>query len=75
MHLILLNHLEYRFDLSLMSLYLFALSFNLIECFVKCRPQAMSLELVIERLEFMAEAFKLALKLYASHFPADLSEA
>ena len=73
--MILLNHLEYRFDLSLMSLYLFALSFYLIDRFVKCRPQAMSLKLVVEGLELMAKAFKRALKLYASHFPADLSEA
>jgi hypothetical protein len=67
--------LEYRFDLSLKSLYLFALSFYLIDRFVKCRPQAMSLKLVVEGLELMAEAFKRALKLYTSHFLADLSEA
>jgi hypothetical protein len=57
-----------------MILYLLALYFDLIECFFKCLPQAMSLKLVVEGLELMTEAFKLALKLNVGNLSADLSK-
>ena len=61
-------------DLSLISLYLFALSINIFERFIKRLPQSMSLKLVVEGLKLMTKGFKLSKKLNVGNFCADLSE-
>jgi hypothetical protein len=75
LHLLLgINNFENLFDLSLMSLYLFALRIDLVARFSKLLPKVISLKLAVEGLELMTKAFKLALKLNVGHFSADLSK-